>query len=73
MRQSILDAKTKNLITLGKHIAASSMGHSNKQTDPTPKPPPMNEFDQLRHDALGAQDRRSNLIADGAPKKYPSL
>ena len=74
MRQSIINAPSKVPIKLGKHPSSNLKTKTNREkSPPRQQQAAMSDFDQLRHDALAAQDRVANITADGAPKNYPKL
>ena len=74
MKQPIAHSQSKQQHHMGKNPGAgvSDQMHQ-KREDKTPAAPPRSDFEELRHDALGAQDRRSNLTSDAAVRNYPKL
>ena len=73
MKQSIVHSASKEQPQMGKNPAAGAPDLAMKKRDRKPEAPPRSDFEELRHDALGAQDRRTNLTSDAATRKYPSL
>ncbi len=49
----------------GRHLPAGD----SKKKKATPSKEPLPEYDQIRNEALGAQDRATYLTADAMPKR----
>ena len=50
----------------GRHMPA---GDSKKKKAMAPNKEPISDYDQIRNEALGAQDRQAYLAADAIPKR----
>ncbi len=73
MQQALAHDRSLEQPQMGQTPGAGSSDQMIKKRESKPPAPPMSSFEEPRHDALGAQDRRSNIASDAASRKYPSL